>query len=131
MTLFYYKPSCFSYVNDHVHGLFSLRIPRFAHEKEEGLRQNKVTYVNKIKINASFYLYTVSYDNNIFGGKLGIFGGLRGSFYPSNTLDRTLAACPKTLRILLNSSVHISLRVSCPIMPRENVLASPLDVTTR
>ena len=53
MTLFYYKPSCFSYVNDHVHGLFSLRIPRFAHEKEEGLRQNKVTHVNKIKINAS------------------------------------------------------------------------------
>ena len=28
-------------------------------------------------------------DNNIFGGKLGIFWG--GTFYPSNTLDRTLA----------------------------------------
>ena len=30
VTLFCYKPSCFSYVNDHVHGLVSLRIPRFA-----------------------------------------------------------------------------------------------------
>ena len=27
--------------------------------------------------------------------------------------------------------IDISLRVSCPIMPRENVLASPPDVTTR
>ena len=27
MTLFCYKPSCFSYVNDHVHGIFSMRIP--------------------------------------------------------------------------------------------------------
>ena len=71
------------------------------HEKEEGLRQNKVTYVNKIKINAScwfFYLYTVGYDNNIFGGELGIFGGVRESFYPSNTLDRTLAACKKDFK---------------------------------
>ena len=37
MTLFCYKSSSFSYVNDHVHGLVSMRIPRFAHEKEEGL----------------------------------------------------------------------------------------------
>ena len=41
------------------------------------------------------YLYTVSYVNNILGG----WGG-EGSFHPSNTLDRILAACPKTLRIL-------------------------------
>ena len=27
MTLFGNKPSCFSYVNDHVHGLVSMRIP--------------------------------------------------------------------------------------------------------
>ena len=35
VTLFCYKPSCFSYVNDHDHdhGLISMRIPRFAHEK--------------------------------------------------------------------------------------------------
>ena len=32
-----YKPSGFSYVNDHVHGLVSMRIPRFAHVKQEGL----------------------------------------------------------------------------------------------
>ena len=37
MTLFCYKSSSFSHVNDHVHGLVSMRIPRFAHEKEEGL----------------------------------------------------------------------------------------------
>ena len=43
VTLFWYKPSCFSYVNDHVHGLVSMRIPRFARQKEEGLWQNKVT----------------------------------------------------------------------------------------
>ena len=35
MTLFCYKPSCFSYVNDHVHRLVSQRIPQFAHEKQE------------------------------------------------------------------------------------------------
>ena len=29
-------------------------------------------------------------DNNIFGGKAGHLGGGGGSFYPSNTLDRTL-----------------------------------------
>ena len=43
VTLFCYKPSCFSYVNDHVHGLVSMRIPRFARQKQEGLWQNKVT----------------------------------------------------------------------------------------
>ena len=43
MTLFCYKPCCFSYVNDHVHGLVGMRIPRFAHEIREGLKQNKVT----------------------------------------------------------------------------------------
>ena len=43
VTLFCYKPSCFSYVNDHVHGLVSMRIPRFALQKQEGLWQNKVT----------------------------------------------------------------------------------------
>ena len=37
MTLFGNKSSCFSYVNDHVHGLVSMRILRFAHEKQEGL----------------------------------------------------------------------------------------------
>ena len=37
MTLFCYKPSCFSCVNDHVYGLVSMRIPRFANEKQEGL----------------------------------------------------------------------------------------------
>ena len=36
MTLFCYKP-CFSYANDHVHGLVSIRMPRFAREKQEGL----------------------------------------------------------------------------------------------
>ena len=36
MTLFCYKPSCFSYVDDRVHGLVSMRIPRFAHEKVGG-----------------------------------------------------------------------------------------------
>ena len=51
MTLFCYKPSCFSYVNDrfhlspfpqkrlilrlHVHRLVSMRIPRFAHENKK------------------------------------------------------------------------------------------------
>ena len=39
LTLFCYKPSCFSYVNNHVHGLDSMRIPRFAYEKQEGLEQ--------------------------------------------------------------------------------------------
>ena len=34
VTLFCYKPSCFSYVNDHVHGLISMRIPRFAYERK-------------------------------------------------------------------------------------------------
>ena len=43
VTLFCYKPFCFSYVNDHVHGLVSMRIPQFALEKQEGLGQNKVT----------------------------------------------------------------------------------------
>ena len=37
VTLFCYKPSCFSYVNDHVHRRVSMSIPRFAHEKQEGL----------------------------------------------------------------------------------------------
>ena len=38
VTLFCNKPSCFSYKTDHVHGLVSMRIPRFAHETEqEGL----------------------------------------------------------------------------------------------
>ena len=37
VTLFCYKLSSFSYVNDHVHRLGSLSIPRFAHEKQEGL----------------------------------------------------------------------------------------------
>ena len=37
VTLFCNKPFCFSYVNDHVHGLVSVRIPRFVHEKQEGL----------------------------------------------------------------------------------------------
>ena len=36
MTLFCYKPSCFSYVDDRVHGLVSMRIPRFEHEKVGG-----------------------------------------------------------------------------------------------
>ena len=35
VTLFCYKPSCFSYVNDHVHRLVSQRIPQFANEKQE------------------------------------------------------------------------------------------------
>ena len=34
------------------------------------------------------YLYIVIYYSNIFEGEAGHFGG--GSFYPSNTLDRTL-----------------------------------------
>ena len=42
-TLFCYKPSCFSYVNDHVHGLVSMRIPRFAHEKP-GTEQTTVKW---------------------------------------------------------------------------------------
>ena len=37
MTLFCYKLSCFSYVNDHVHRIVSMRIPRFAYEKQEDL----------------------------------------------------------------------------------------------
>ena len=37
VTLYCYKPSCFSRVNDHFHGLVSMRIPRFVHEKQEGL----------------------------------------------------------------------------------------------
>ena len=37
VTLFCCKPSCFVYVNDHVHGLVSMRIPRFANEKQVGL----------------------------------------------------------------------------------------------
>ena len=37
LTLFCYKPSCFSYVTDHVYGIVSIRIPRFALEKKEGL----------------------------------------------------------------------------------------------
>ena len=36
VTLFCYKPSCFSYVDDRVHGLVSMRIPRFEHEKVGG-----------------------------------------------------------------------------------------------
>ena len=32
-----YKPSCFSNVNGHVHGLVSMRIPRFTLEKQAGL----------------------------------------------------------------------------------------------
>ena len=36
MTLFCYKPSCFSYEDDRVHGLVSMRIPRFEHEKVGG-----------------------------------------------------------------------------------------------
>ena len=35
--VFSYNPSCFSHVNDHFHGLVSMRIPRFVHEKQEGL----------------------------------------------------------------------------------------------
>ena len=35
VTLFCYRPSCFSDVNNHVHGLVSRRVPRFAHEKQE------------------------------------------------------------------------------------------------
>ena len=34
VTLFCHKPYCFSYVNDHVHWLLSMRIPQFAHEKK-------------------------------------------------------------------------------------------------
>ena len=34
VTLFCHKPYCFSYVNDHVHWLVSMRIPQFAHEKK-------------------------------------------------------------------------------------------------
>ena len=45
------------------------------------------------------YLYTV-FMTIFLGGKLGILGG--GSFYPSNTLDRTLPSifCPEIIRIL-------------------------------
>ena len=43
VTLFCYKPCCFSYVNDHVHGLVSMRIPRFAHEKP-GTEQTTVKW---------------------------------------------------------------------------------------
>ena len=38
VTLFCHKPYCFSYVNDHVHWLVSMRIPQFAHEKESQTR---------------------------------------------------------------------------------------------
>ena len=43
VPLFCYRPCCFLYVNDDVHRLISMRIPRFGHEKQEGLQQNKVT----------------------------------------------------------------------------------------
>ena len=36
MTLFFICK-----INDHVHRLVSMRIPRFAHDKQEGLRQKK------------------------------------------------------------------------------------------
>ena len=42
-TLFCYKPPCFSYVNDHVNGFVSMRIPRFAHEKP-GTEQTTVKW---------------------------------------------------------------------------------------
>lgn len=45
VTLFSYKHSCCSYVNDHVHGLVSMRIPRFAHQKQEGLWQSGVAAI--------------------------------------------------------------------------------------
>ena len=34
VALFCHKPYCFSYVNDHVHWLVSMRIPQFGHEKK-------------------------------------------------------------------------------------------------
>lgn len=37
VTMFSYKPSCFSHVNDYVHRLITLRITWFAHEEQKGL----------------------------------------------------------------------------------------------
>ena len=37
LTLFCYKPACFSHVNDHVAKLVSIRTTRFTCEKLEGL----------------------------------------------------------------------------------------------
>ena len=41
MTLSCYKPSCFSYVSDHVHGLVSMKIPRFAYESRKVCNRTK------------------------------------------------------------------------------------------
>ena len=37
VTMFSYKPSCFSHVNDYVHRHITLRIPWFAQEEQKGL----------------------------------------------------------------------------------------------
>ena len=47
------------------------------------------------------YLYTIVITM-FFGGKLGIFGG---SFYPSNTLDRTLTGTGKITEEIVGDKV--------------------------
>lgn len=43
LSLFCYKPDCFSHVNDHDVKLVSIRTTLFTYEKEEGLCPGKVT----------------------------------------------------------------------------------------